>query len=194
MQVDPVKKGTGKDKGKHQNKKGTLTNNNTSNTDINTCKNCGRTGHWVKDCSRPGGRADNNSNNNDNSHNNNKNKGKNNRKGKGQGKQLETCCKHYHFQKQPQPRRYQSQTSRTTESLWCNPDTQQKGWIMTLGGVTMSFTVSNRDKLVQKTCFLTAVHSIMHVQSSIQDREYHCQTLDFTQRVELVSNMMDDVW
>ena len=66
-----------------------LTNNNTSNTDINTCKNCGRTGHWVKDCSRPGGRADNNSNNNDNNHNNNKNKGKNNRKGKGKGKQLE---------------------------------------------------------------------------------------------------------
>ena len=39
MQVDPVKKGKEKDKGEHQNKKGTLTNNNTSNTsntDINT--------------------------------------------------------------------------------------------------------------------------------------------------------------
>ena len=83
------RKARGRDTGKHQNKKGTLTNNNTSNTDINTCKNCGRTGHWVKDCSRPGGRADNNSKNNDNNDNNDKNKGKNNRKGKGKGKQLE---------------------------------------------------------------------------------------------------------
>ena len=32
----------------------------------------------------------------------------------------------------------------------------------------------------------------MHVRSSIQHREYHCQTLDFTQRVELVSNMMEE--
>ena len=47
MQVDSLKKGKGKRKGKHQNQKGNRTNNksNTSNTDINTCKNCGRTGH-----------------------------------------------------------------------------------------------------------------------------------------------------
>ena len=147
MHVDPVKKGTGKDKGKDQNKEGTLTNNNTSNTsntDINTCKNCGRTGHWVKDCSRPGGRADNNSNNNDNNHNNNKNKGKNNRKGKGQGKQLEVL-QTLPLSETASTATYQSQISRTTEAVWCNPDTQQKGWIMTLGGVTMSFTVSNSE-------------------------------------------------
>ena len=56
MQVDPLKKGKGKGKGKHQNYRRTRTNNtsNTSKTDINTCK---RTGHWAKDCWRPGGRG-----------------------------------------------------------------------------------------------------------------------------------------
>ena len=49
MHVDSLKKGREKGKGKHQHQKGTLTSN-TSNTDINTCKKCGRTGHSVKDC------------------------------------------------------------------------------------------------------------------------------------------------
>ena len=42
VQVDSLKKGKGKGKGKHQNQKGNRTNNtsDTSNTDINTCKNC----------------------------------------------------------------------------------------------------------------------------------------------------------
>ena len=34
----------------------------------------------------------------------------------------------------------------------------------------------------------------MHVQVNIQDKEYHCPTLEFTHRVKLVSNMMEDVW
>ena len=52
MQVDSLKKGKGKGKGKHQNQKGnrTTSTTNTSSTDINTCKNRGRTGHWAKDC------------------------------------------------------------------------------------------------------------------------------------------------
>ena len=41
------------------------------NTNINTCKNCGRTGQWAKDCWIPGGGAYDNSN----SDNNNTNKG-----------------------------------------------------------------------------------------------------------------------
>ena len=43
MQVDSLKKGKVKGKGKHQNQKGnrTTSTTNTSSTDINTCKNCG---------------------------------------------------------------------------------------------------------------------------------------------------------
>ena len=67
MQVDSLKMGKEKGKGKHQNQKGTRTHN-INNTDINICDNCGRTGHWVKDCWRPSGGAydDNNSSNNNN--------------------------------------------------------------------------------------------------------------------------------
>ena len=59
MQVDSLKKGKEKGKGKHPNQKVNRTTNTTktSSTDINTCKNYGRTGHWAKDCWRPGGGA-----------------------------------------------------------------------------------------------------------------------------------------
>ena len=63
MQVDSLRKGKEKGKGKHQNQNGnrTTSTTNTSSTDINTCKNCGRTGHWGNDCWRPGGGAYDNS-------------------------------------------------------------------------------------------------------------------------------------
>ena len=32
------------------------------------------------------------------------------------------------------------------------------------------------------------------VQRNLQDKEHHCLTNEFTQRVELVSNMMENVW
>ena len=59
MQVDSLKKGKEKGKGKHHNQKGNrpTSTTNTSSTDINTCKNCGRTGHWAKNCWRPSGGA-----------------------------------------------------------------------------------------------------------------------------------------
>ena len=54
MQVESLNRGKEKGKGKHQHQK-VARANNMSNTDINTCKNCGRTGHWAKDCWRAGG-------------------------------------------------------------------------------------------------------------------------------------------
>ena len=82
MQVDSLKKGDEKGKGKHQNQKGNRTSS-TSNTDINTCKNCGSSGHRANDCWRPGGGAyDNPTSNNSYTQ-----KAKNHKKGKGKSKQ-----------------------------------------------------------------------------------------------------------
>ena len=55
LQVDSLKRGKVKGKSKHHNQKRnrTTSTTNTSSTVDNTCKNCGRTGHWAKDCWRP---------------------------------------------------------------------------------------------------------------------------------------------
>ena len=133
MQVDSLKKGNEEGKGKHPKQKCTRT----GNTDVNNCKNCGRTGHWVKDCWRPGGGAHDNSNKNQRKgKNNTTEKGKGPRGGRGATSQSSETASTLSCP---------SQTPRTIQALWCNPDTQQKGWIMTLGGVTMSFTVSNSE-------------------------------------------------
>ena len=89
MRIDSLKKGKGKRKCKHQNQKGNHTNNtsNMSSTDINTCKNCGRTEHWAKDCWRPGGETYDNPT----TDNNHTQIGKNRKKGKRQ-KQTSGRC------------------------------------------------------------------------------------------------------
>ena len=85
MQLDSPKKGKRKGKGKHQNQKGnrTTSTTSTSSTDINTCRNCGRTGHWAKDNWRLGGGAYDNSAYRDTG------KGKSKNTGKGKGKHVE---------------------------------------------------------------------------------------------------------
>ena len=125
-----LEKGKGKGEGKHQHQKGNRTNNtsNTSEKDINTCKNCGRTGHWVKGCWRPGGGA----NDNPTSNNSYTQKGKNHKKGKGRGKQVDVV-------ETNQSSETTSQTPSTIGALSCDPDLEP--WIM---GVTINFVSSTR--------------------------------------------------
>ena len=39
---------------------------------------------------------------------------------------------------------YPSQTPSTIEAVWCNSEVEQKGWVMTLGCVTINFLSSTR--------------------------------------------------
>ena len=48
--------------------------------------------------------------------------------------------------------------------------------------------------MVLCTCFLMVEHSFMDVDSTTQDTEYHCLTLEFRQQVELTSDTLEDVW
>ena len=121
MQVDFLKKSKARSKSKHQNQKSTRANN----PHANTCKNCGRTGPWVKDCWRPSGRA------HDNSNNNRYKKQEINAKAN-----KWTWCRGISLPKQPPLfflHRHQAPLK-----LSVAIQTQQKGWIMTPGRVTIS--------------------------------------------------------
>ena len=133
MQVESLKRGKEKGKGKHQNQKGNRTNNtsNTSPTDTHTCKNCGRTGHWAKDCKRPGeGAYDNPTRNNSYTQ-----KGKNHKKGKGKSK-------HVNVVETSQPSEaastvpYPSQKLRTIGELSCNSNVEPRIMGVTINSVS----------------------------------------------------------
>ena len=85
MQVDSLKKGKRMGKGKKQHQRGnrTTSTTNTSSTDISKCKNCGKPGHWAKDCWNPSGGAY------DNSAYRNTGKENSNNTGEGKGKHVD---------------------------------------------------------------------------------------------------------
>ena len=124
MQVDSLKQGEERGKGKHQNQKGTRT----SNTDVNMCKNCGRTEHSMMDGWRPGG-----------GHTTiptTQEKGRTTRKVRAKANSW-TWCKRVSLPKQPQLCGI-FHRHRARLKLLGAVQTQQRGWIMTLGGVTIN--------------------------------------------------------
>ena len=107
---------------------------NTSNTDINTCKNCGETGHCTKNCWRPGGGAYDKSTNN----NTNTQKGKHHKKRKSESKHVDIV----ETNQSPETAStvlYPSQTPSTIGALSCNSHVEP--WIM---GVTINSVSSTR--------------------------------------------------
>ena len=129
MQVDSLKKRKGKGKGKHQNQKGicTTSTTNTSSSDINTCKNFGRTVHWAKDCTtlRPVITAK-------------RRKARVTRKAKGTANTW-TLWKRISFLKQLQPCRILDTTPSTIGELSCNSNVEL--WII---GVTINSVSTKR--------------------------------------------------
>ena len=67
---------------------------------------------------------------------------------------------------------------------------ETEGWILE---VTINPHSSTRRKAGAKYLVLDS-YSITHVRSSIPDSEYRYPTLESTLRVELASNMTEDVW
>ena len=133
MQADSLKKGKSKGKGKNQHQRGNRTTN-TSSTDINTCKNCGKPGPWAKDCWNPGGGAY------DYSAYRNSGKGKRKHTGKGKGNHLDVV-----ETEEPQPSEiastvsYPSQDPSVVGELSCISSVDP--WIM---GVTINSVSSVR--------------------------------------------------
>ena len=133
MQVDSLKNGKEKGKSKSHHQKGSrpTSTTNTISTDVNTCKNCGRHGHWAKDCWGPGGGAHDNSTSHSNP-----------QKGKGKGK-------HVDFVESNQPSdtastaastvSHPSQTPSTVGQLSCTSKVEP--WIM---GVTINSVSTGR--------------------------------------------------
>ena len=89
------------------------------------CKNCGRTGHWAKDCWRPGGEAYDNSTRNDTY----TQKGNNHKKDKGKGK-LVDVVETNQSSETVSTVSYPSRRPSTIGALSCNPGVEQKCWII----------------------------------------------------------------
>ena len=133
MQVDSLNKGKRKGKGKNQHQRGNRTTN-TSSTDINTWKNCGKTGQLAKDCWNRGGGAY------DNSACRNTGKDKSKNTGEGKGKHVDVVeTEQLHPSETASTVSYPSQDPSVVRELSCIFSVEP--WIM---GVALNSVSSTR--------------------------------------------------
>ena len=150
MQVDSLKKSKRKGKCKNQHQRGNRTTN-TSSTDIDTCKNCVKPGHWTKSCWNLGGGAY------DNSTNRNTGKSKSGKHVKGKTK-MWTLSKQNNLSllKQAQPCRI-------------------------VRKIRVVFKRGPVDHGWPSICFLTVEHRYTPVHARIPVKRYRCLILESTQ-------------
>ena len=176
MQVDSHEKSKEEGNGERPNQKGICTS-------INTCKNCGRPGQWVKYCWRSGGGADDN-----NTSNNSCTKKGNNKRGKGKGKQVDVGGNQSAFRHSLNRVVSLTHTEHDRSSR-----VQFRNERLDHGSDNQFPVFRTETSWCRVFAFLTVMHSLTRVRSSIQDKNYRCWILESTRRLELASNMTEDV-
>ena len=190
MQVDPLKRGKEKGKGKHQNQKGNRTKNTKQHEqyrhqhvqELWQTLDTGRktAGDQVEEPTTipPVTTATH-------------------RKARTTGKATAkankwTLWKQISHLKQPQPCRTLHKHLALIGELSC---ISRRGTERFDRGCDTQFRVFHKEtSWCIVVCFLTVVHSFTHVQSSIQDKQYLCLVLESTQQVEQDYNTTEDDW
>ena len=89
---------------------------------------------------------------------------------------------------------YPPQAPSTIEALRCNPEVQQKGWIMTLKGVTINPLSSTRRQAGVEYFLLDTGAQLHACPIKYPGQRVPLPNPGITQRMELASNMTQDVW
>ena len=156
---------------------------NTSSTDINACKNCGRIGHWAEDCWRPSGGAYEISTSN----NSNTQKGKNHKNGKSKSKHVDVVETNQ-LSETASSVLYPSQTPSTIGELSCNSKVEP--WVM---GVTIN-SASTRRQAGAEYLLLDSGAQLHACPMKYPGQKVPLPILESTQQVVPNSNMTEDDW
>ena len=125
------------------------------------------------------------------SNNSHTDKGKNHKKSKCKGKHVDVVESNQSSETASTVS-YPSQTPSTIGALSCNPDVEQKGWIM---GVTINSVSSTRRQVGADTVLLDSGAQLHACPIKYPgQKKYRCLILESTQQVELDSNMTEDGW